>query len=509
MREESKGFRTRLSAPEFLSVLEDSGVIPVLQARQLQDRQGTGVEQIDATSLARQLVKEGTLTPFQARRLLKGKRGLVFGRYVLLDHIGQGARGRVFKARHSLMDRVVALKVVLPDASLSRRSVSRFFREMKIVGRLDHPNVVRALDADVHEGCPYIVMEYLEGEDLEQIYARSGPLPPREVVGHMAQAARGLAHAHEKGVLHRDIKPTNLFLVNTGAVKVLDLGLGDLVGPAEQGGDGFDTDEGVVVGTTDFMSPELVQCQPFDARTDLFSLGCTMYRLLAGDYAFPGLTREDRLIRRIQERPVPITDLRPDLDPELVEIVDRLLAIRPEDRFGSATELADALEALDGPGASLDHRASRAPSKAPGGDRKTPAHAEPDAPPDWSRIESALRPGERPSRGGSRLVERDESRAPTTRSLSSHRKSLEEEGVESGREAHEKYRNELIQMNRVMAELRSMEPDDQSPDSSESWYERLGERIGDHLAEPSSGLIAVVIVAVLLILGLALAYAVG
>ena len=162
----------------------------------------------------------------------------------------------------------------------------------------------------------------------------------------MAQAARGLAHAHEKGVIHRDVKPTNLFLVNTGVVKVLDLGLGDLIGPAEQSGDGFDTDEGVVVGTTDFMSPELVNQQAVDARTDLFSLGCTMYRLLTGEFAYTGLTREDRLIKRFREQPVPITDVRPDLPRRLVKVVDRVLAVRPEDRFGSATELAEVLEAL-------------------------------------------------------------------------------------------------------------------------------------------------------------------
>ena len=213
----------------------------------------------DSLALAHQLIEEGTLTEFQARRLLRGKKSLAFGRYALLDHIGQGARGRVFKARHRLMDRVVALKVFLPDGALSKTAVSRFFREMKIVALLDHPNVVRAIDADVHEGCPYIVMEYLEGDDLEHVFARRGPLPPDEVIEYMAQAARGLAHAHEKGVIHRDIKPTNLFLVNTGIVKVLDLGFGELVGMAGQAGNVFDTDEGIVVGTTDFMSPEQVK----------------------------------------------------------------------------------------------------------------------------------------------------------------------------------------------------------------------------------------------------------
>ena len=300
----------------------------------------------DSLALAHQLIAEGTLTEFQARRLLRGKKGLAFGRYALLDRIGQGARGRVFKARHRLMDRVVALKVVSPDGALSKTSVARFFREMKIVALLDHPNVVRAIDADVHEGCPYIVMEYLEGDDLECVFARRGPLPPDEVIEYMAQAARGLAHAHEKGVIHRDVKPTNLFLVKTGIVKVLDLGLGELVGISGEAGNVFDTDEGVVVGTTDFMSPEQIQRNPIDARTDLFSLGCTIYRLLTGTYAFPGVTREDRLIKRIRERPVPITDIRPGLPYRLVAIVDRLLAVRPDDRFGSAAEAAEALEAL-------------------------------------------------------------------------------------------------------------------------------------------------------------------
>ena len=394
------------------------------------------------------------------------------------------------------MDRVVALKVVLPDVALSKSSVSRFFREMKIIGRLDHPNVVRALDADEHSGSPYIVMEYLEGEDLEQVFVRRGPLPPDEVIRYMAQAARGLAHAHEKGVIHRDVKPTNLFLVNTGVVKVLDLGLGDLIGPAEQSGDGFDTDEGVVVGTTDFMSPELVNQQAVDARTDLFSLGCTMYRLLTGEFAYTGLTREDRLIKRFREQPVPITDVRPDLPRRLVKVVDRVLAVRPEDRFGSASELAEALEAL-------------LPSALVPEPIIPPVHSEPDAPLDWSLIESALRPEGAEARKDSRLVDEPEHRMPPTRGLSAHRKNLEEEGIESGREVHEKYRHEVIQMNRVMAELRSMEPKEESADPPQTWFERIGERLGDSLSEPSAGLILLGVFAVLLILGFAMAMAIG
>ena len=246
MPEDSKAGPSCLSAPEFLAALERSGVLPDAKWREVQDRLVHATDLVSSLAMAQRLVKEGTLTEFQARLLLQGRKSLSFGRYALLDLIGQGARGRVFKARQRLMDRVVALKVLLPDGALSETVVSRFFREMKIVGLLDHPNVVRAIDADVHEGCPYIVMEYLEGDDLERVYARRGPLPSDEVIDYMAQASRGLAHAHEKGVIHRDVKPTNLYLVKTGTVKLLDLGFGELVGMSGKAGNVFDTDEGIV-----------------------------------------------------------------------------------------------------------------------------------------------------------------------------------------------------------------------------------------------------------------------
>ena len=173
---------------------------------------------------------------------------------------------------------------------------------MKIVGVLDHPNVVRAFDADQHEDSPYIVMEYLEGRISKKSLRRRGMLPPQEVIDCMVQVAWGLAHAHEKGVVHRDIKPTNLFLDNSGVVKVLDLGLGAFVKISNEGVSRQDTDEGYVVGTCDYMSPEQLNGQPVDARTDLFSLGCAMYRLLTGKFAFSGMTKMDRMVKRMQER---------------------------------------------------------------------------------------------------------------------------------------------------------------------------------------------------------------
>ena len=507
--EESKAGKTRLSGPEFLAALERSGVLPDEKWREVRNRFVHTTEHDDSLPLARQLVDDGTLTKFQARRLVMGKKSLAFGRYALLDHIGQGARGRVFKARHRLMDRVVALKVILPDRTLDKKSISRFFREMKIVGLLDHPNVVRAIDADVHEGYPYIVMEYLEGDDLEQVFARRGPLPPDKVIDYMAQALRGLAHAHEKGVIHRDVKPTNLFLVNTGIVKVLDLGCGELVGMAGQAGNVFDTDEGMVVGTTDFMSPEQIKNKPVDVRTDLFSCGCTMYRLLTGTYAFPGETREDRLVKRIRGRHVPITDVRADLSHGLVAIVDRLLAIRPADRFNSAAEAAEALEALFPPAGRDERGTSTKPGTKKPGASAPSVPAEPEAPLDWSLIESALRPPGHGAKESPRLVDRHERKPPSTKDLSSHRKILEEEGVESGREAYKEYRNELIQMNHVMTELRSTGQKDETPPAGATWLERIGEKFGDFLAEPSPAQILIAILAVLLVLALAMAVALG
>jgi len=509
MPDDSKAGPTRLSAPEFLAALERSGVLPDAKWREVQDRFVHTAGLHDSLALAHQLIQEGALTEFQARRLLWGKKSLDFGRYVLLDHIGRGALGRVFKARHRLMDRVVALKVLVPHGALAETSVCRFSREMKIVGLLDHPNVVRAIDADVHEGCPYIVMEYLEGRDLEKVLSSRGPLPADVVIEFMTQASRGLAHAHEKGVIHRDVKPTNLFLLNTGIVKVLDLGFGELVGMTGQAGNVFDTDEGIVVGTTDFMSPEQVTNKAIDARTDLFSLGCTMYRLLTGTYAFPGLTREHRLIKRIRERHVPITDVRPGLSDRLVAIVDRLLAVRPDGRFGSAAEAAEALEALN-PAAGRSERGTSAKPETTSPEAGVASlPADPEAPLDWSLIESALRPTGPGAREAPRLADRNEPKPPSTKGLSSHRKVLEEEGKESGREVHRKYRNELIQMNRAMAELRSLEPKDEAPPAGATRLERIGEWFGDFLVEPSAAQILIAILAVLLVLALALAVAVG
>src|SRR5690348_5763347 len=196
---------------DLLGVIRRSGVLGDRQFEEIDGKVRAGVYPTEAQALAERLVAERVLTEFQAGRLLLNKaHGLVVGRYVILDRLGEGNRGRVFKAHHRLMGRLAAIKVIAPRIASRASSIARFYREMRLIGRLDHPNVVRAFDADQVGDLLYIVMEYVAGESLDQVLKDRGPLPAIEVADYMAQAALGLVHAHERGIVHRDIKPSNL-----------------------------------------------------------------------------------------------------------------------------------------------------------------------------------------------------------------------------------------------------------------------------------------------------------
>jgi serine/threonine protein kinase len=238
------------------------------------------------------------------------------------------------------MGRSVALKIIAPEIVSNERAVARFYREMRLVGRLDHPNVVRAFDADSSNNVLYLVMEHVSGRSLAQML-KEGPLPAIDVVGYAAQAALGLAHAHEQGVVHRDIKPSNLLLNDDKVIKVLDLGLGVLM--ESDNHSTFATADGIAVGTVDYMSPEQACGKDCDGRSDLYSLGCAMYHLITGRHAFPGESPIERLGKRISGRPVPITNLRRDIPSSLVAVLDKLMANKPIDRYQTGLEAADAL----------------------------------------------------------------------------------------------------------------------------------------------------------------------
>lgn len=329
---------------DLLPIIRNSGVLAERQFLDVRSKVHSGEYPQDSKELAQRLVRDLVLTDYQTKRFLNGKsNGLLVGKYVILDRLGSGSMGRVYKAHHQLMARVVALKIIAPEIVTNERVVARFQREMRLVGRLDHPNVVRAFDADQAGNILYIVMEYVTGRSLGQ-RLKEGPLAPGEAVSFAAQAALGLHHAHAQGIVHRDIKPSNLLLNDEKVVKVLDLGLGVLMDGDENSN--FATADGVAVGTVDYMSPEQACGREVDGRSDLFSLGCSLYHLITGRQAYPGDSPIERLGRRINNRPVPITDLRPDLPSSLVNVLDKLLANKPQDRYQTAGEAAEALQAL-------------------------------------------------------------------------------------------------------------------------------------------------------------------
>jgi serine/threonine-protein kinase len=383
---------TEAVPPDLLHLIRRSGVLSDRQFDEISGKVRSGEYPTETRALADRLVAEQVLTGFQANRLLRNKaHGLVVGRYVILERLGAGGRGRVFKAQHRLMGRLTALKVIAPQIASRASSIARFHREMRLIGRLDHPNVIRAFDADQVGDLLYIVMEYVAGRSLDRVIEDRGPLPAAEVVDYVTQAALGLAHAHERGIVHRDVKPPNLLRSEEGQIKVLDLGLSALM--EADSAASYATAAGRIVGTVNYMSPEQAIALNVDGRSDLFSLGCTMYQLLSGQLPFPGETLAECLTLRIKGESTPITDFRPDLSPRLVELLAKLMARRPEDRFQTAAEAAEALRTLADQGAGI--LPAPAPTPQPVPDRSVP---QPAASPDLSSAGGAPAPraGDRP-----------------------------------------------------------------------------------------------------------------
>jgi serine/threonine protein kinase len=298
----------------------------------------------DETALARHLVEHGLLTRFQVRQLHAGATGFRVDKYVVLDCLGRGGNGIVFKARHSLMgNRLVALKTLdNRDLHRSDDALARFRREIDIVTRLDHPNVVRALDVVYTRSQLYLVLEYIEGRDLAGLVRERGPLPVAEAVGYVVQAARGLAYAHKSGVVHRDVKPSNLLLTADGVVKLTDLGLARSAhGEPEEDL----TLKGVCLGTPEFMAPEqAADAAAADARSDLYSLGATLFHLLTAQLPVSGNSYLHCLQRLLTAPPRPLRDARPDVPRELAAVVDRMRARHPAARPPTAADVIDLLE---------------------------------------------------------------------------------------------------------------------------------------------------------------------
>jgi serine/threonine protein kinase/tetratricopeptide (TPR) repeat protein len=267
--------------------------------------------------------------------------------YEILERLGQGGMGQVFKARQLPLARVVALKVIRPDRRASLEAVRRFQREIKAGGRLSHPNIVAFYDADVASGVHFLTMEYVEGTDLARLVQRGGPLALAQACDCVRQAAVGLHHAHERGLVHRDVKPHNLLLARDGGVvKILDLGLARLEQAGSTAQPSSDlTQTGAVMGTPAFMAPEqALDSRRADVRADLYSLGCTFYYLLTGRTPFEQVSLAEVLLKHQLAEPEAVEEVRRGVPPSLAGVVRRMMAKLPDLRYQTAAEVAAALE---------------------------------------------------------------------------------------------------------------------------------------------------------------------
>src|SRR5574340_110943 len=263
----------------FLGKLRQSGLVEndQLDAALLElKRQAQGKPLYDTDGVARGLIDAGLITPWQCGKLMDGRhKGFFLGKYKLLAHLGTGGMSSVYLAEHQLMQRRVAIKV-LPQKRIDDSSyLARFHREAQAAAALDHRNIVRAFDVDNDEGIHFLVMEYVAGRDLQTTVKEDGPLPYELAANYICQAADGLAHAHEAGLVHRDVKPANLLVDGKGVVKVLDLGLARFADESRASLT-IVHDENVL-GTADYLAPEqALNSHSVDAKADIYSLGCTL-----------------------------------------------------------------------------------------------------------------------------------------------------------------------------------------------------------------------------------------
>lgn len=265
--------------------------------------------------------------------------------YEILEKLGEGGMGAVYKARHMRLKKIVALKVLPRDRELKPEVIARFEREMEAVGKLEHPHLVRAMDAGEFDGTHFLVMEYVDGVDLSQLVKLQGPLSLADACELIRQAAVGLQHIHEQGLVHRDIKPSNLMLAPSGAIKILDLGLALLGGDGSSGRELTTT--GQMMGTLDYMAPEQGgDTHRVDIRADIYSLGSTLYKLLAGVAPF-GDPKFDTPVKKLMalavQDPLPIEERRSDVPADLAAVIQRMLAKEPDERYATPAELERAL----------------------------------------------------------------------------------------------------------------------------------------------------------------------
>lgn len=270
------------------------------------------------------------------------------GEYQVLQELGIGGMGAVYKAQHIRMERIVAIKVLNQSALETEEAIGRFHREVKTSAKLDHPNLIRSFDAGESDGLHFLVMEYVDGTDLEQLVEQKGVIPPEQAIAYIKQAGEGLAYVHREGIVHRDIKPANLMLDRDGRIKIGDLGLASM-----RSAEGIDsraetglTHTDTVMGTAAYMAPEqAMRLRDADARADIYSLGCTLFYMLTRREPYVGDSFVEVVVAH-REEPIPsIRDINPNVSPALDAVCRRMMAKKPADRYQSVEEAVEELEA--------------------------------------------------------------------------------------------------------------------------------------------------------------------
>jgi serine/threonine protein kinase len=300
------------------------------------------------TALCEYLLSQGWLTRFQVRQLRAGARRFHVDKYIVVDYLGRGGNSLVFKALHTLLPgRYVALKTLdCRNLHHSDEALTRFRREIEILGGLEHPNIIRALDVIRTRSQLYLVLEHVAGRDLGTVVQDRGPLPVVEATAYAIQTARGLAYAHDNGIVHRDLKPSNLLLTSEGVVKISDLGLARLFAPGQQA---ELTLKGCCLGTPEFMAPEQAEdASEADPRSDIYSLGATLFHLLTAELPVEGSSQYQRLQRLLTSPPRSLAESLPNAPPALIQVVDNMRARDRDARPATAAQVIALLEPFAG-----------------------------------------------------------------------------------------------------------------------------------------------------------------
>src|SRR5438067_4355603 len=328
------------SNDELLDLVRRSGVLEEkrLEAHLEKLRESDDLP-AEPAKLAAVLVRDGLLTNFQSEQLMQGKwRRFAIGKYKVLERLGSGGMGSVFLCEHKFMRRRVAVKVLPTAKAADPSSLERFYREARAVAAVDHANIVRAYDIDQDENLHFLVMEWVDGTNLQDLVKKFGPLDHLRACHYIYGASVGLQHAHEMGLVHRDIKPGNILVDRAGVVKILDMGLARFCHDEED----ILTkkyDENVL-GTADYLAPEqALDSHTVDIRADIYSLGATFYYLLTGSAPFPEGSVAQKLIWHQNRPPRPIKSLRPEVPDELVAVIEKMMAQDPCRRYPSPSEV--------------------------------------------------------------------------------------------------------------------------------------------------------------------------